>query len=274
MVTKKQNKKSDEIQCPVCKGTGMISETKILTVLGGEALLERIKLTREEFLKRLNSDAPKLLTEIEKSQEKKFDEKLKAEKAEYETKIEEIKNQLELQKNEFNSNLDKKESKLDSQKEIFDLKLNSEREKYNSKLDKNQEELKKSAIEISEKDNTLEQLKEKIVELETKEKSVASRIGKQGELDFEDWINQFPQFECSEKLSDTGDYLVHLKSKQGNGDLKTIQIPIVVDHKKNKVVSKGDIDKILRDVKQRDAVVGYADEAVDNSLCPSPEHRL
>ena len=221
---------TDQIKCPVCEGTGMVSEKKIL---------KRIEMTRDEFFNKLNNDAPKLLSEIEKSYENKFEEKFEKEEGIMKKEVEKLQNQINYKDDKF------------------EIKIEKERDKFGIELEKKNNEIISYREKITENDGMINEMREKITELQTKEKSVGARIGKQGELEFQDWIAQYPQFECSKKLSSIGDYLVNLKSRQINGDLKFLQTPIVIDNKSNKKITKGDVDKILRDVKQRNTQIGY-----------------
>ena len=230
---------TDQIKCPVCEGTGMVSEKKILIALGGEEILKRIEMTRDEFFNKLNNDAPKLLSEIEKSYENKFEEKFEKEEGIMKKEVEKLQNQINYKDDKF------------------EIKIEKERDKFGIELEKKNNEIISYREKITENDGMINEMREKITELQTKEKSVGARIGKQGELEFQDWIAQYPQFECSKKLSSIGDYLVNLKSRQINGDLKFLQTPIVIDNKSNKKITKGDVDKILRDVKQRNTQIGY-----------------
>jgi hypothetical protein len=87
---------------------------------------------------------------------------------------------------------------------------------------------------------------------------VPSLIGQNGEMDFREWAAQFSHFEISEKLSQSGDYVVQLKRILANGNLELIDgNAVLVDVKRSNKITVDDVNKIWRDMRTRGLRFGY-----------------
>jgi hypothetical protein len=220
------SKIDDNMVCFACNGRGTLSKKEVLKVLGGRDIIDLLELSDEQFFKKLQENSPALIREVTETLEKRHIKDVSSIEKQHQKEI----RNLEKTKEKENE-LEIKEAKKDERKllgEIADLK---------SKLE--QEEKQRQA-------------------LETKQRSVPSLKGAEGEKDFEDWIGQYAQFECTEKLKKTGDYIVKVKRTLPNGNLEVIEEGnVIVDCKEGKKITRNDIDKLFRDAKIRSENFAY-----------------
>jgi predicted nuclease with TOPRIM domain len=94
------------------------------------------------------------------------------------------------------------------------------------------------------------QVRERNQELETEMAKVA-RIGKREEMDFADEARTWAGIAISEKLPRNGDFILSYRAP--NGD--PTEPKILIDNKDKSVIVEGDIDKLVRDARQRSIVV-------------------
>jgi len=94
------------------------------------------------------------------------------------------------------------------------------------------------------------QLRERNHELETEMAKVA-RVGKREEMDFAEEARTWPGICVSEKLPKNGDYLMAYRDPSG----AAVQPKMLVDNKDKTVVAESDIDKLVRDAKERSTPV-------------------
>jgi hypothetical protein len=90
------------------------------------------------------------------------------------------------------------------------------------------------------------QIREKNHELEAQMSKVA-RVGKREEMDFADEARTWAGICISEKLSRNGDFILSYRAP--NGD--PTEPKILIDNKDKSVIVGGDIDKIVRDARER-----------------------
>jgi len=90
------------------------------------------------------------------------------------------------------------------------------------------------------------QLREKNHELEAQMSKVA-RVGKREEMDFAEEARTWAGICISDKLSRNGDFILSYRAP--NGDLT--EPKILIDNKDKSVVAESDIDKIVRDARER-----------------------
>ena len=94
------------------------------------------------------------------------------------------------------------------------------------------------------------QLRERNQELETEMAKVA-RVGKREEMDFADEARMWAGIAISEKLPRNGDFILSYRAP--NGD--PTEPKILIDNKDKSVIVEGDIDKIVRDARERSIAV-------------------
>jgi hypothetical protein len=90
------------------------------------------------------------------------------------------------------------------------------------------------------------QLRERNQELEG-ERSKAARIGKRQELDFAEEANTWAGVWISDKLPRNGDFILAYRAP--NGD--PLEPRILIDNKDKSTIAESDIDKLVRDARER-----------------------
>ena len=78
-----------------------------------------------------------------------------------------------------------------------------------------------------------------------------ARVGKREEMDFAEEARSWPGVWVSEKLSRNGDFLMAFADAARN----PLEPSMVVDNKDKAVICEGDIDKLVRDAKERSTPV-------------------
>jgi hypothetical protein len=96
----------------------------------------------------------------------------------------------------------------------------------------------------------LADLRERNQALES-ELSKGARIGKREEMDFADEARSWAGIAISEKLPKNGDFILAYRSP--NGD--PTEPKILIDNKDKSVIAESDIDKLVRDARERSIVV-------------------
>ena len=105
------------------------------------------------------------------------------------------------------------------------------------------------------------QLRERNQELET-ELSKVAHVGRREELDFADEARTWAGICVSEKLSRNGDFILAYRDASG-----APQEPrMLVDNKDKSVISEGDIDKLVRDARERNIPVGVLVARTEDQL--------
>jgi hypothetical protein len=105
------------------------------------------------------------------------------------------------------------------------------------------------------------ELRERNQELEA-ERSKTARVGKREEMDFADEARTWAGVWISDKLSRNGDYLLAYRS--ANGD--PTEPKILIDNKDKAVISEGDIDKLVRDARERSIPVAVLIARTEDQL--------
>ncbi len=209
----------ENITCFICHGTGKVSRKQLLKELGGKDIMNMLSMNEDMFFKRLEESAPKLIREVKDIMQKTHQSELSAFKENHITLIAEKERSIE--------------------------------NKYGIQLKSAMEEVARLRVNLENETKAKEAL-------ETKQKTNSAMKGNAGEKDFKDWIGQYPQIECSEKLAKTGDYCVKIKRMLPNGNLEVIEdCPILVDCKRDLKLNNPDIDKMFRDAKLRGMAFAY-----------------
>lgn len=95
------------------------------------------------------------------------------------------------------------------------------------------------------------ELRERNQELDA-EMSKVARIGKREEMDFAEEARTWAGISVSEKLPRNGDFILAYRDPSG----APMQPKMLVDNKDKTVVAESDIDKLVRDAKERNLPVG------------------
>lgn len=174
---------------------------------------------------------------------------------------EDLLNLLKMNKEQFFEALEDNSPALFEQiaetlRENYSQQVQNLEERHRIELERTESKAERLLERIAELKTVLEEEKIARTELETKQKSVPSLKGMQGEKDFEEWIGQYSQFECSEKLPNTGDYIVNVKKHLPNGDL-VVNAEVLVDNKKDKKIAPDDEKKLFGDCNRRKIRYAY-----------------
>jgi hypothetical protein len=110
------------------------------------------------------------------------------------------------------------------------------------------EELEKERANRRAEDHQreIEQLREHSRSLEA-EMSKVTRVGKREEMDFAEEAGTWPGICVSQKLPKNGDYILAYRDPSG----APLEPRMLVDNKHKQSVDEGDIDKLVRDAKER-----------------------
>ena len=92
----------------------------------------------------------------------------------------------------------------------------------------------------------ISQLRERNQQLETEMAKVA-RIGKREEMDFAEEARTWPGMCVSDKLGKNGDYLLAFRDPSG----ASLEPRMLIDNKNKAVIAEADLDKLIRDAKER-----------------------
>ena len=95
------------------------------------------------------------------------------------------------------------------------------------------------------------------------EMAKVARVGKKQEMDFAEEARTWPGICVSEKLSKNGDYILAYRDPSG----APLEPRLLVDNKdKSSVVTEGDVDKLIRDAKEREIAVAVLVTKDENQL--------
>jgi hypothetical protein len=96
----------------------------------------------------------------------------------------------------------------------------------------------------------ISQLRERNQQLET-EMAKAARIGKREEMDFAEEARTWPGMCISDKLGKNGDYLLSFRDAGG----AQLEPRMLIDNKNKLIIAEADLDKLIRDAKERSTPV-------------------
>jgi chromosome segregation ATPase len=226
---------TDAIECPLCLGEGKLKRTEVLDRLGVKDFARVAQLSAEE--------AFRLLLQKHHHDEQtvwaRFETELAKQTAEIERRHG---NQLQLlivriKELESTANVSIEQKALDIQRVRTDLedKLRSEQSQ--------KEDLNRRVEDFFRE---VTQLRERNQELETEMAKVA-RVGKLEEVSFADEARTWAGISVSEKLPKSGDFLLAFRDPSG----APLEPRMLLDNKDKAVVAESDIDKLVRDAKER-----------------------
>jgi putative cell wall-binding protein len=278
--------------CPLCLSRGQLSRTEVLERLGMKDFSRVAQLSAEEAIRLVLTKEK----ESEQTRWSKFDaeltkrvadltEKHQAELQKHQTEKHELTMRLE----EFERNsaaamqnakqherlttekelqpqlvaLNGRVAELEAAQTLADQRRQAEVTKVKAELDGalNIANAKANDLERRVKDYSEEmnKLRERNQELEIEMTKVA-RIGKREELDFAEEVRSWSGIWISDKLSRHGDYLIAFCDAQGT----PLEPRMVLDNKDKACIAETDIEKLVRDAKQRNlsvAVIVARDES-------------
>ena len=105
------------------------------------------------------------------------------------------------------------------------------------------------------------QLRERNQELET-ELSKVARVGRREEMDFADEARTWAGISISEKLGKNGDFVLCYRAPNG----EPVEPKILIDNKDKATIAEGDIDKLVRDARERSVPVAVLVARTEDQL--------
>jgi len=224
-----------EIECPLCLGAGKLKRTEVLDRLGVKDFARVAQLSAEE--------AFRLLQQKHQHDEQNVWLRVETELA---------KRTAEMEQRHWDElrTLGGRIKELESASEVSGEQKALEVQRVRVELEE------KLRLEKSQKDDLnrrvedffreVAQLRERNHELETEMAKVA-RVGKREELDFADEARSWAGIVVSEKLPRNGDFILAYRDPSG----VPVEPKMLVDNKDKTVVAESDLDKLVRDARER-----------------------
>src|SRR5271166_4734075 len=120
------------------------------------------------------------------------------------------------------------------------------RERHKDELRSTQSERDDLTRRVEDCLREVAQLRERNQQLETEMAKVA-RVGKREEMDFADEARTWAGIAISEKLPRNGDFILAYRAPNG----EPAEPRMLIDNKNKSVIAESDIDKLVRDAKER-----------------------
>ncbi len=273
-------KVKDQVECPLCLGEGNLKRAVLLQRLGMADYARVAQLSAEEAMRLLLTNQ----NESEQGRWSKFEaeltKRLSEATAKYNAELQSIqgqKNALTVRLEEYEKNSStvlgnaKQQERLateaEVQNEIADMRGRIRELEAEHKLADQQKETEVATVkttlesalrsEHSKLEDRDRLVKDYLVEISqvrernemlTAELAKVARVGKKEEVDFAEEARTWPGICVSEKLPKHGDYILTYRGPSG----AQIEPRLLVDNKdKSSMVTEGDVDKLIRDAKER-----------------------
>jgi hypothetical protein len=226
---------NEAIECPLCLGEGRLKRTEVLDRLGVKDFARVAQLSAEE--------AFRLLQHKQKHEEQTAWARFESELAKRVAEVEQ-RHREELQT--LGSRIRELESAAEVSGEREALEVQRVRVELEEKL--RLEKAQKDDLNRRVEDffRETKQLRERNQELEAEMAKVA-RVGKREEMEFAEEARAWAGIFISEKLSRNGDFILAYRASNG----EPLEPRILIDNKDKSVIAEGDIDKLVRDAKER-----------------------
>jgi hypothetical protein len=212
---------TDTVECPLCRGEGALTRAEILDRLGVKDFARVAQLSAEEAIRLLLSKHQ----QDEQNVWARFESELARQTAEI----------AECHRDELHAHT-ARTKELEAAATVAVQQRTHEIEHANRRVE---DFLREVAI-----------LRERNQELEG-EMSKVARIGKREEMDFAEEAGTWPGIRVSEKLSRNGDFILAYRDASG----APLEPCMLVDNKDKSVVCESDVDKLVRDAKERSTPV-------------------
>ncbi|MGO9862340.1 MAG: hypothetical protein ACLPLR_01910 [Terriglobales bacterium] len=226
---------NEAIECPLCLGEGRLKRTEVLDRLGVKDFARVAQLSAEEAFRLL--------------QQKNANDHQTA-WARFETELAKRTDEIEQRhRNELQAlggRIRELESAAQASGEREALQVQRVRGELEEKL--RSEKAQKDDLNRRVEDffRETKQLRERNQELESEMAKVA-RVGKLEEVDFAEEARTWAGISVSDKLPKNGDFILAYRDPSG----APVQPQMLVDNKDKAVVAEGDLDKLVRDARER-----------------------
>jgi hypothetical protein len=228
-----------KIECPLCLGEGKLKRTEVLDRLGVKDFARVAQLSAEEAFRLLQQKH----THDHHDAWARFETELAKRTAETEQR-----HRDELQM--LGSQIKELESAAEVLGEREALEVQRLRAELEQKLRSEQSQKEDLNRRVEDFFREVTQLRERNRELEAEMAKVA-RVGKKEEVDFAEEARTWAGICVSEKLPRNGDFI--LAYRDGSG--ATLEPRMLVDNKDKTMIAEADIDKLVRDAKERSTPV-------------------
>jgi hypothetical protein len=206
-----------KIECPLCVGAGELTRAEILDRLGVKDFARVAQLSAEE--------AFRLLQSKHKQDEHSLWARFEAELAKRTADM------GQRHKDELHT-LCVRTRELEAAARTIEQQKAHETQHANRRV----EDSLREAAELRERNH----------ELETQMSKVA-RVGRREEMDFAEEAATWPGICCSEKLAKNGDYILSYRDPSG----APVEPRMLIDNKDKASTTEGDIEKLVRDARER-----------------------
>ena len=208
---------SGTMECPLCLGEGELTRAEVLDRLGAKDFARVAQLSAEEAFRLL-------LQKQERAGQNDW--------ARFEAELARRTSDLAQQHKDALHALTARTKELEAAASVARQQRALEIQHLNRQV----EDSLREAAKLQERNH----------ELET-EMSKVARIGKREEMDFAEEAGTWPGICVSEKLPKNGDYILAYRDRSG----APAEPRILVDNKAKAATTEGDIDKLVRDAKER-----------------------
>jgi chromosome segregation ATPase len=231
---------TEAIECPLCLGEGKLKRTEVLDRLGVKDFARVAQLSAEEAFRLLQQKHH----HDEQNVWARFETELTKRTAEIEQRHRDELQSLGGRLKEFES-----AARVADEPKAFDVqRVRAELETRLRSGESQREDLNRR---VEDYFREITQLRERNQELETEMAKVA-RVGKLEEVSFADEARTWAGISVSEKLPKNGDFILAYRDPSG----APAPPKMLVDNKDKTVVAESDLDKLVRDAKERNVPVG------------------
>lgn len=226
---------TDAIECPLCLGDGRLKRTEILDRLGVKDFARVAQLSAEEAFRLL---------------EQKRARDHQADWTRFETELTKRTAEIEQSHREELQILGGRLKEFESAAQVADerkaLDIQRERAELEARLRAEQSQREDLNRRVEDYFREITQLRERNQELESEMAKVA-RIGKREEMDFAAEARTWAGVWISDKLPRNGDFILAYRTPNG----EPAEPKILIDNKDKSAVAESDIDKLIRDARER-----------------------
>jgi chromosome segregation ATPase len=230
---------TETIECPLCSGAGKLKRSEVLDRLGVKDFARVAQLSAEEAFRLLS----KQHTNDHQTAWVRFETELTKRTAEIEQRHRDELQTLGGRLKGFES-----AARVADERKALDVqRVRAELEAQLRSGESQREDLNRR---VEDYFREITQLRERNQELETSLAKVA-RVGKLEEASFADEARSWVGISISEKLPKNGDFILALRDPSG----VSLEPRMLLDNKDKATVAESDIDKLVRDAKERSVSV-------------------
>jgi hypothetical protein len=226
---------NETIECPLCMGVGNLKRTEILDRLGVKDFARVAQLSAEEAFRLLS----KQHTNDHQTAWARFENEITKRTAEIEQRH---RNELQT----LGGRIRELESAARVAEELHALDVQLGHADSEAKLLTAQSQKEDLSRRVEDCLREVAELRERNQELEA-EMSKVARVGKREEMDFAEEARTWAGVWISNKLSRNGDFILAYRAANG----EPVEPRILIDNKDKLVIAESDLDKLVRDAKER-----------------------